>query len=941
MNIEVVKRDGETVTFDRQKIENAIEKAYVGAGKVSMYGIDKAEVTKVVDLIISEVVERFSDNEIKLNVENLHDIVEKHLMRNGNYEVAKSYILYRAQKRQKESAERKKVSFLKSLTVTKKNGAKVAFNPKKLKETIRRHSEGLQIDQQQLFFETVKNVYDEMKSEDVEKALVMSATAFIEQEPDYSILASRFFRQKLAKEVFGKSVPSATRDWQDEYRKSFVEAINLGTGMGMPIEFDSHVYDERLVHFDLKKLSDALAPERDELLKYIGIHTLYERYFVRLNKRCLEMPQTFWMRVAMGLAINEEDKTDKAIEFYDVMSQLLYIPSTPTLFHSGLLRPQLSSCFLTTVEDDLKHIFQAYSDNAQMSKWSGGIGNDWTPVRSTGAIVNTTNVESQGVIPFLKIANDGTVAISRSGKRRGATVAYLETWHLDIEDFLDLRKNTGDERRRTPDMNTANWIPDIFMKRVRQNDVWTLFSPDEVPDLHDLYGKKFDERYCYYEQQAKLGYIKKFKVLEAVKLYRKMITMLFETGHPWVCWKCPANIRSPQDHIGVIHSSNLCTEIELNTKATKRDKNDFSKVLELGEVAVCVLGSINLYRLMQGVDTDHWKVDWDLVKKTIHTAMRMLDNVIDINFYPIPEARHSNLKHRPVGLGFMGLQDALFLADIRYEEADDFVDELQEFISYQAISASCKLAEERGTYETYKGSKWDRGIFPLDTIDILEKERGVPVEVDRRSRLDWDSLKKLVSIHGVRNSNMQAIAPTATISGIGGVLGACGESTFKNLFTKANMSGEFTVINEFLVNDLKKEGLWNKDMLDQIKFHNGSVQKIDKIPVRLRTKYKEAFEIDQKRSIDLTALRAKWIDQSQSHNVFFAGNSGKALADIYMHAWKKGLKTTYYLRTLGASGVEKSTLDAAKYGLTQKRTEETIPTVKVCRIDDPTCESCQ
>jgi len=935
LDIEVVKRDGEVVKYNRKKIEDAIEKAFIAIGKVSVYGIDKEEVTKVVNAIEEEIALRFVDSDILLNVENIHDLVEKNLMKSNLFDAAKSYILYRAQKRQKESEDRKKLSFLKTLTVKKKNGDVVSFNPKKLKDNIKRHAKGLPVDQGLVFQETVKNVYNNMKSEDIDKALVLSATALIEQEPAYSQLAARFFRQRLGKEIFGRSTEGGSVEYQKAYRNSLRAAISAGVGAG--------VYDPKLVEFDLDHLADYMVLDRDELLKYISIHTLQERYLAKIGNNRIEMPQVFWMRVAMGLALREADKNAKACEFYDVMSQLLYIPSTPTLFHSGLSSPQLSSCYLSSVDDDLKHIFRTFDDNAQMSKWSGGIGNDWTNVRSTGATIKTTQVESQGVIPFLKIANDTTVAINRSGKRRGATVAYLETWHLDIEDFLDLRKNTGDERRRTADMNTANWIPDLFMKRVSEDGVWTLFSPDEVPDLHHIYGKKFEERYTYYEKQVKSGNIRRYKVVEAVKLWRKMLTMLFETGHPWLTFKDSCNIRSPQDHVGVVHNSNLCTEITLNTTPTKL--NEDRTVKELGEIAVCNLGSLNIYRHMfmkeHSIHADDWtwEVNWDLLKTTIETAMRMLDNVIDINFYPVPEAKASNLRHRPVGLGFMGLQDALFLADIRYEEADDFVDELQEFIAYHAIWSSSILAQERGCYETYKGSKWDRGIFPLDTIDLLEKERGIPVEVDRRSRLDWDFLKSHVSLHGMRNSNVMAVAPTATIGNIACVLGPNGEATFKNLFTKANMSGEFTVVNEFLVEDLKKEGLWNKEMLDLIKYHNGSIQKIDKIPLRLRAKYKEVWEIDQKRAIDLTALRSKWIDQSQSHNVFVAHNSGKLLSEIYMHAWRKGLKTTYYLRTLGVSGVEKATLDT-KYGLTQKR-EEDIPAVKVCRIDDPHCEACQ
>lgn len=923
LDIEVVKRDGEVVRFDARKIEYAIFKAAVAANV--FFGDN--ELKNVVEGIVVEVSDRFSDNDILLNVENIHDIVEKHLMRSSHHEVAKSYIIYRAQKRQKESEDRKKISFLKSLSIKKKNGDSVSFNPKKLKDSIKRHSWLLSVDQSLIFQETVKNVYDGMASEDIDKALVLGATALIEQDPAYSTIAARFFRQRLGKEVFLKSTEQGSHDWETEYRNSLKKAVTQGIAEG--------IFDARLAEFDFDALSAYLDLGRDDFLKYIGVQTLYERYFAKVNHRRIEMPQVFWMRVAMGLAINETDKNTKAMEFYDVMSQLLYVPSTPTLFHSGLSKPQLSSCYLSTVDDDLHHIFQTFSDNAQMSKWSGGIGNDWTNVRSTGALINSTMVESQGVIPFLKIANDTTVAINRSGKRRGATACYLETWHLDIEDFLDLRKNTGDERRRTHDMNTVNWIPDLFMKRVAENGTWTLFSPDEVPDLHHIYGKKFEESYLRYEKIALTGKLHRFKVVEAQKLYRKMLTMLFETGHPWFTFKDPCNIRSPQDHVGVVHNSNLCTEITLNTKPTKRHPD--GSVKELGEIAVCNLGSLNIFRHMIPASSV-WVIDWSALKKTITVAMRMLDNVIDINFYPVPEARASNLRHRPVGLGYMGIQDALYLANIRYEEADDFVDELQEFIAYNAIYSSSLLAEEKGVYESYPGSKWDRGIFPLDTIALLEEERGMPVEVDRRTRQDWDSLRARVRSHGMRNSNTMAGAPTATICNIAGLIGPCGEAAFANLYGKENMSGGFTVINEFLVDDLKKENLWDKEMLDLIKYHNGSVQKIDRIPLKLRAKYKVVWEIDQKRAIDLTALRGKWIDQSQSHNIFVSHNNGKMLADLYMYAWRKGLKTTYYLRTLGVSGVEKATLDA-KYGLTQNR-EEVVP-VKACKINDPTCEACQ
>lgn len=934
-NLMIEKRDGSVVPFDPDKIEAAVAKAAVAAGKSQGYIED--EINGMIGRVTQEINTRFSDNDFIPNVENIHDIVEKHLMKDNHYEVAKAYILHRAEKRRIEVEERKKISYLRKLTVVKSDGRTVLFNPKKVKETILRCSDGLDgIDSDAIFEEAVKNIYDGIKSDEIDKALILATTSLIELEPNYGFLAARMFQQRIRKEVLGASTQFGTQEAEASYRESFIQSINLGVKNGL--------MDERLMDFDLDELAQYMDLERDSLFKYMGLQTLYERYFVKLEGRLMELPQVFWMRVAMGLAINEDQKEKRAKEFYDVMSKLLYVPSTPTLFHSGLTHPQLSSCYLTCIDDDLKDIFKSYADNSQLSKWSGGIGNDWTNVRSLGALINSTKVESQGTIPFLKIANDTTVAINRSGKRRGATVAYLETWHLDIEDFLDLRKNTGDDRRRTHDMNTANWIPDLFMQRVENDENWTLFSPDETPDLHDLYGRAFNEAYVEYERKAKRGELTKTKTIPAKKLYRKMLGMLFETGHPWFCFKDACNVRSPQDHVGVVHSSNLCTEITLNTSPSKLieeviEDGKMTRSWDLGEVAVCNLGSLVLPRFVGR----NGKINRRLLRSVVRTAMRMLDNVIDINYYPIPEAYTSNMKHRPVGLGVMGLQDALFNANINYEDSEEFVDELQEVISYYAIESSCELAEERGAYPSFEGSKWDRGIFPLDTISLLEEERGEKIDVSRTQREDWDALKAKVKKHGMRNGNTMAIAPTATISNIAGGYTPCTEAIFKNIFVKANMSGEFTVVNEYLIADLKKAGLWNKGMLDNIKYHDGSIQDIESIPVELRNKYKEAFEINPKKSIDLAAVRAKWIDQSQSHNIFLKGKSGKLLAEVYMYAWKKGLKTTYYLRTLGASGIEKSTLDS-KFGLTQKRGEKSeVPAteVKMCKINDPDCEACQ
>jgi ribonucleoside-diphosphate reductase alpha chain len=924
----IVKRTGEVVPFDRARIRHAVEKAIRAVGTE----IDPVQLDLVVDRVIAEVDDRFV--EFFPNVENIQDIVEKHLVREGLYEIAKAYILYRAD-RQRERDARKAQAIERArvgrLTVQTRDGRTVLFNLKKCEESVTRLAGDLvpDVSVDRVVQEAMRTVYDGIPTTQIERALVLAAAAFIEQDPAYSYLAARVQLEALFKEVTGQSLGASKDERAAAYRMSFTIAIRNGLATGL--------FDERLRSFDLDALSHALRPERDWLFQYLGIQTLADRYLARHDGRCVEMPQAFWMRVAMGLALNEADPTARAIEFYDLMSELRYVPSTPTLFHAGTPHPQLSSCYLTTIKDDLGHIFKALSDNAQLSKWSGGLGNDWTNIRGTGARIKSTKVESQGVVPFLKVANDVTMAINRSGKRRGATCAYLETWHYDIEDFLDLRRNTGDERRRTHDMNTANWIPDLFMKRVIADGTWTLFSPDEVPDLHDLYGRAFEARYLAYEAKAARGEMALHKTISATTLWRKMLTMLFETGHPWITFKDPSNIRSPQDHVGVVHSSNLCTEITLNTSED--------------ETAVCNLGSVNLARhVVNG------QVDEARLAHTVATAIRMLDNVVDINFYPTTEARASNLRHRPIGLGVMGFQDALFLLDLPFDSSQAVVmaDRLMEVISRQAILASSQLAQERGAYESFPGSKWDRGIFPIDTIDLLERERGVPVEVSRERRLDWAPVYAHVRAHGMRNSNTMAVAPTATIANIAGCF-PCIEPIYKNIYVKANISGEFTVVNDYLVRDLKALGLWNAEMLDQLKYFDGNVQMIAGIPDQLKAKYREAFEIDPIVALQLTAARGKWVDQSQSHNVFMKGMSGKKLSEVYITAWRAGLKTTYYLRTLAASQIEKSTLDASKFGFTQKRDYKIEAPVEQahaaetpvvvngpqCRIDDPDCEACQ
>lgn len=935
----VTKRNGEVVDFDPNKIKTAIAKTIRATkNEVNPEGLDK-----IVEEIVEEIQNRFID--FYPNVENVQDIVEKHLVNNGLYEISKAYILYRA-KRREEREKQQEITIEKAklgkLRVKKSDGRIILFDINKINQIIKDAVKGFEneVSVEKISKEVVKNIYDGVSIEEIEKALILASISFIEKDPAYNIISSRLFLYKLYKEVIGESYKNP--NMESLYRNSFTYSIQKGTEEG--------ILDKRLLDFDIERLSKELILDRDNLIQYMGLEILYDRYFTKIGKRRIEMPQSFWMRAAMGLAINEKDKNEKAIEFYELLSSLKFISSSPTLFNSGTTHPQLSSCYLTTVMDDLNHIFKSYGDNAQLSKWSGGVANDWTNIRAVGSQIKSNRIESQGVIPFLKIANDGALAINRSGRKRGAVVAYLETWHFEIEDFLDLRRNTGDERRRTHDMNTANWIPDLFMKRVINDENWTLFSPSDVLDLHDLYGKKFEERYVEYEQMAKNGKIKMYKIVNALKLWKKMISMLFETGHPWITFKDACNIRSPQDHVGVVHSSNLCTEITLNTSKD--------------EIAVCNLGSINLGRhIIDG------KLDAELIEKTIVTAIRMLDNVIDINFYPTVEARNSNLKHRPIGFGLMGFQDALYKLDINFDskEAIEFSDRSMEIISYYAILASSKLAKERGIYESYKGSKWDRGIFPIDTIDLLEKERGMKIDISRQENLDWSFVREHVKKYGMRNSNVMAIAPTATIGNISGAY-PCIEPIYKNIYVKANVTGEFTIVNHYLVEDLKKLNLWNDDILEQLKYYDGNVSMIREIPEKIKNKYKEAFDIDSQILIDVAAARGKWIDQSQSLNIFIQGISGKKLYDTYIYAWMKGLKTTYYLRSMAATQIEKSTLDAGKYGFTQKRdnkkNEENIieeekikisPIIekeiaekiemrsapKLCSIDDPDCESCQ
>ena len=919
-DMKITKRNGETVSFDAEKVQNAMNKAFIAAGaKVSeeiVRGLTKA--------VITEVTERFVS--FSPNVENVQDIVEKKLMESQFYDAAKKYILYRKEHetiREAKKVEAQKKIQTQTLKIVKASGEEEFLDEGKIKGTVEHAVKGYEdmVDVDSLVMQCKEQLYEGISTREIARTLMMTARSWIEKGMPYSFITSRLLLNQIYREAFGKKVEY--QEFGERYSESFINNLKKGVEWG--------VLTPELLTFDLDALSKALKPERDELFAYLGLQTLTDRYFMRdvKEQRILETPQAFWMRVAMGLAIKEKEKTKKTLEFYEVMSTLRYVPSTPTLFHSGTSHPQLSSCYLTTIEDDLKHIFKCIGDNAQLAKWSGGIGNDWTNIRGTGALVKGSRVNSNGIVPFLKITDTTTAAINRSGKRRGATCAYLETWHLDIEDFLELRKNTGDERRRTPDMNTSNWIPDLFMKRVMNDGEWTLFSPNNVSDLHHLYGKKFEKRYEEYERLADEGKIKLWKRMKAKDLWRKMITMLFETGHPWITFKDPCNIRSPQDHAGVIHSSNLCTEITLNTSKD--------------ETAVCNLGSVNLARHMKENELDK-----EQIKETVTTAMRMLDNVIDVNFYPTVEGKNANMKHRPVGLGLMGFQDALFMMDVPFdsEACVKFASESMEAIAYYGILASAELAKERGTYESYAGSKWDRGIFPVDTLALLEEERGMKIDVSREESMDWSVVREAVKKYGVRNSNCFAMAPTATIANIAGVFPTI-EPIYKNLYVKANQSGDFTVVNEYLIEDLRKHNLLDPEMLGKIKYADGSIQNIKEIPEELRKKYKEAFEIGAEWLVKAAAERGKWIDQSQSFNVFFNGTSGKELVALYQYVWALGLKTTYYLRTLALSQVEKSTVNIAEFGVTHQRSEKRksagtpgAPTPSVV-VAGPVCEACE
>ena len=904
------KRNGQIVEFDRIRIQNAISKAFFATNNKP----EEMAASSITDDVVGAL--ELVDKGGILSVENIQDIVEQKIAAHGYFEVSKAYILYR--KDHEKYRNEKRDILIKQLergdiNVISRSGVSKPFKSAEIEKFIHNSCRGKEklVQVEEIIQETKSFMYDGISTKDINQAVIMVLRSRIESDMAYSFIAAKVLLNDLYKDILG--ICDFDNGFVNIYRECFINTIQRG--------IDSNLYDKKILEFDLKILSEALMPSRDGLLKYLGLQTLYDRYLIKdLDQNILETPQYFWMRVAIGLSLNEKNKEKSAMEFYNAMSTLHYIPSTPTLFHSGTLHPQMSSCYLLTCNDELNNIFKTMGDVAQLAKWSGGIGIDWTSIRATGALIKSTNVNSQGVVPFLKILDSTTAAINRSGKRRGATCAYLEAWHYDFEDFLELKKNTGDERRRTHELNTAAWIPDLFIRRVMSGDVWTLFSPDETPDLHQLYGKEFDEKYKEYEQSARSGKIRLFKEIPAQKLWRKMITMLYETGHPWITFKDPCNIRSPQDHVGVVNNSNLCTEITLNTSDD--------------ETAVCNLGSINL-----SVHVKKGTIDKSLLADTVKTAVRMLDNTIDLNFYPTPESKNSNLRHRPVGLGIMGLQDMMYKLDLSFDtnNAVRVTDEILEEISYHAISTSSKLAQEKGVYPTYKGSKWDRNIFPIDSLKLLEEIRGESTELNLDERLDWPEVRARVKQYGVRNSNLLAIAPTATIANIAGCFPSI-EPIYKNLYVKSNVSGEFTILNDYLIEDLKKYGLWDSELLEELSRQDGSIGEIEQIPKSLKDKYKGAFEIDPKWLILHAAHRSKWIDQSQSLNIFTDTVSGETLSNIYLDAWKKGLKTTYYLRSLGASGVEKSTV-ASQKNPAPLSVNDIAPNAS-CSLDEG-CESCQ
>ena len=938
--LKVIKRNGTVVRYTDDKIAVALTKAFLAVeGGTAAASPRIRELVAALTKQVSEAFKRRLPSGGTLHIEDIQDQVELALMRSGEHKVARSYVLYRegrARERQEKNQQAGAAARRPSINVVLDDGTTAPLDVNRLRTLVTEACEGLRdVDAERIIEESLTNMYDGISAADVATSTLITARTLIEEEPNYTYVSSRLLLDELRTEALSfmnVQKPNATagdfRATQSEMITLYPAAFKAFIARGIELE----LLAPQLANYDLSRLGEALRPERDQQFTYLGLQTLYDRYFIHWNESRFELPQVFFMRVAMGLAHQEDDPNARAIEFYDLLSSFDYMSSTPTLFNAGTLRPQLSSCFLTTVPDTLDGIYGAIHDNAMLSKWAGGLGNDWTPVRALGSYIKGTNGKSQGVVPFLKVVNDTAVAVNQGGKRKGAVCAYLETWHLDIEEFLELRKNTGDDRRRTHDMNTANWIPDLFMKRVMQDGEWTLFSPSDVGDLHDLYGKAFERRYEMYEEQTRSGELKLFKRMKAADLWRKMLSMLFETGHPWVTFKDSCNVRSPQQHVGVVHSSNLCTEITLNTSAD--------------EIAVCNLGSVNLAQHVENGELNLKKL-----KKTVRTAVRMLDNVIDINYYSVPQARNSNMKHRPVGLGVMGFQDALYRMRLPYgsDEAVAFADHSMEAISYYAIDASSKLAKERGPYATFSGSLWSRGILPIDSLKLLRAERGEDyLDADFSSTMDWDKLRNKVQVNGMRNSNVMAIAPTATIANITGVSQSI-EPTYQNLYVKSNLSGEFTVVNPYMVRDLKAHGLWDKVMVNDLKYYDGSLRSIERIPEELKHLYATAFEVEPRWLVDAASRRQKWLDQAQSLNLYVAGANGKKLDITYRMAWLRGLKTTYYLRALGATSTEKSTVDrstlnkvsASAPSAAPEALGEAAPVPMACSIDDPDCEACQ
>ena len=920
----VIKRNGTVVPFEASKISVAITKAFlaVEGGTAAASSRIHETVARLTEQVTATFQRRMPSGGT-IHIEDIQDQVELSLMRAGEHKIARDYVIYREQQARKRAAKQALSPATQAaagnINVIQPDGTSAPLDLDRIHTIVSEACFDLSdVSETRILDEALKNLYDGVTAAELSTSLVITARTMIEQEPNYTYVSARLLCDNLRAEALtflGVATSATQADMATLYARALPAYIEKGVAL--------ELLAPNLREFDLELLGQALLPERDLQFTYLGLQTLYDRYFIHSNDVRIELPQIFFMRVAMGLATQEADRNARAIEFYQLLSSFDYMSSTPTLFNAGTLRPQLSSCYLTTVPDDLHGIYGAIQDNAMLSKFAGGLGNDWTQVRALGAYIKGTNGKSQGIVPFLKVVNDTAVAVNQGGKRKGAVCAYLETWHLDIEEFVELRKNTGDDRRRTHDMNTANWIPDLFMKRVFDGGEWTLFSPNDVPDLHDLYGKPFEERYTQYEAMTRSGQMKLFKTVKAENLWRKMLGMLFETGHPWMTFKDPCNLRSPQQHVGVVHSSNLCTEITLNTNKD--------------EIAVCNLGSVNL---PQHIDENG--LNLDKLRRTVRTAVRMLDNVIDINYYSVPQAKNSNLLHRPVGLGLMGFQDALYKQHLAYgsDEAVTFADRSMEAISYYAIEASSELAGERGAYSSFPGSLWSQGVFPIDSLDRLIEHRGADyIQVDRSQTLDWPSLRETVKTRGMRNSNVMAIAPTATIANITGVSQSI-EPTYQNLYVKSNLSGEFTVVNPYLVNDLKARGLWDKVMVNDLKYYDGSVHAIDRIPADLKAIYATAFEVEPRWLVDAASRRQKWIDQAQSLNLYINNANGKKLDITYRMAWYCGLKTTYYLRSLAATGTEKSTIESGKLNAVSKEAAP-APVPKACSLDDPDCEACQ